>query len=455
LVENYNNCSNAITVKIFRKFIVRLFCEVFDECLKALVRLNAELGERQESPYVVARYLTDFPAVLFYGFLSEILLMKKTLLAAALLAGFAGVAQAQNTSVTLYGIIDVGLGYNKIKVPNAGSRSSIGMRNGVQSGSRWGLRGSEDLGDGLRAVFQLENGFSLGNGRIAQGGRLFGRQATLGLASDSWGQLDFGRQTNVGSKYFGSIDPFAAAFTQSNLGHGIGSVNTRRLSNMVMYRTPDIAGFQFGIGYSFNTEGRSGAVPANPRTAVPSGGFKTRDNVRSLTAGLRYLNGPLNVAASYDQARDSDQNRAASRGAKPKVYAIGAAYDFEVVKVAAAYGRTSDGWLNGQNALDGAGNFGGVAEEVFAKGFRANSYMLGLTAPIADGSKVFTSWQRIKPKNTRLTGDDETSNVYSVGYTYDFSKRTNLYAYTSYVTDYAFLDGVKSTAVAVGLRHRF
>jgi len=358
--------------------------------------------------------------------------MKKTLLAAALLAGFAGAAHAQS-NVTLYGIIDIGLGYNKIKA-GSNSQSRIGMIDGVQNGSRWGLRGSEDLGDGLRAVFQLESGFSSRNGNPGQGQRLFGRQATLGLASDSWGQLDFGRQTNMASKYFGDIDPMAAAYTQSNLGHGIGSVNTRRLSNMVMYRTPDIDGFQFGIGYSFNTTDGTQE-------------FRTRHNNRSLTTGLRYLNGPLNVAVSFDQVR------AANEKAKPKIYAIGATYDFEVVKVAAAYGRTSDGWMNGQEAEGFNTGFG--AGEIFEKGFKANSYMLGLSAPLGDGSKVFTSVQIIKPKNNKLTGDDETTNVYSVGYTYDLSKRTNLYSYVSHATDYYFVDGVKSTAVGVGLRHRF
>jgi len=363
--------------------------------------------------------------------------MKKTLLAAALLAGFAGVAQAQS-NVTLYGIIDIGLGYNKAKIPNDanpnfGSRSRIGMINGTQNGGRWGLRGSEDLGDGLRAVFQLESGFTTSTGRSGPGGRLFGRHATLGLAGDSWGQLDFGRQTNMASKYFGDIDPMSAAYTQSNLGHGIGSVNTRRLSNMVMYRTPDIDGFQFGVGYSFNTEDAAGE-------------FRTRHNNRSVTTGLRYLNGPLNVAVSYDQVRRADVK------AKPKVYAIGATYDFEVVKVAAAYGRSSDGWLNAQNA-DGLPGFS--QDEEFARGFKANAYMVGLSAPLGDGSKVFTSVQIIKPKNDKLTGDDETTNVYSVGYTYDLSKRTNLYSYVSYAKDYYFIDGVKSTAVGVGLRHRF
>ena len=77
--------------------------------------------------------------------------MKKTLLAAAMLTAFTGIAQAE-PSVTLYGVIDTGIGYNKIK-GDGYSGSKLGMINGIQAGSRWGLRGSEDLGDGLRAVF--------------------------------------------------------------------------------------------------------------------------------------------------------------------------------------------------------------------------------------------------------------------------------------------------------------
>ncbi|WP_139161987.1 porin, partial [Acinetobacter baumannii] len=95
--------------------------------------------------------------------------MKKTLLAAALMAGFAGVAHAE-TSVTLYGILDGGIGYQKVKgtdgyaqqanEPEINSKRT-GLINGIQSGNRWGLKGSEDLGDGLRAVFVLESGFTL------------------------------------------------------------------------------------------------------------------------------------------------------------------------------------------------------------------------------------------------------------------------------------------------------
>ncbi|MFY1864507.1 porin [Achromobacter xylosoxidans] len=376
--------------------------------------------------------------------------MKKTLLAAALLAGFAGVAQAE-TSVTLYGIIDTGLGYNKISGgTDAQNGSKIGMINGVQNGSRWGLRGSEDLGDGLRAVFQLESGFDSGNGTSAQGGRLFGRQATVGLASDSWGQLDFGRQTNIASKYFGSIDPFGAGFGQANIGMGFSATNTYRLDNMVLYQTPSFSGFQFGVGYSFNADD----------TKTGQTGFRTADNTRAITTGLRYVNGPLNVALAYDQLNASNKLSQGAVDATPRQYTIGGSYDFEVVKLALAYARTTDGWFGSQDVNVGNGklgfsNGGASGSSSFADGFKANSYLLGLSAPIGGASSLFGSWQRVDPSNDKLTGGDATMNVFNLGYTYDLSKRTNLYAYGSYAKNYAFVDDLKSTAVGVGIRHRF
>ena len=90
--------------------------------------------------------------------------MKKTLLAVALLTGFAGGAAQAADSVTLYGLIDAGIGYEKVKF-NGNSQSRVAGVQGVSSGSRFGLRGSEDLGDGLRAVFNLEGGFGPMNGQ--------------------------------------------------------------------------------------------------------------------------------------------------------------------------------------------------------------------------------------------------------------------------------------------------
>lgn len=370
--------------------------------------------------------------------------MKKTLLAVVLATGAAGVAQA-DTSVTLYGIIDAGVGYNRIKGPDGSKASRFGAVDGVQSGSRFGFRGTEDLGGGLRAVFHLESGFSPNDGKSLQGGRLFGRQATVGLESDVWGRLEFGRQKNLASQYFGPIDPFAMAFTTANMGTAFGSANTMRLDNMVQYQTPSFSGLKFGIGYSFN---------ADDNDTTSGNNFQTGDNNRVVTAGLQYMNGPLTLAASYDRMNPDNSAAGGKDPARIQQYIVGAAYDFEVVKVSAAFSQVRDGWFVSTNlgALpDGAQNYGNFR---LADGFRADSYLLGLFVPLG-AHKVFASWQRADADNDRLTGDDSTTNIYSVGYTYDLSRRTNLYAYASYGDNYAFQNDLRSFATAVGLRHRF
>ncbi|MFY1902682.1 porin [Achromobacter xylosoxidans] len=398
--------------------------------------------------------------------------MKKTLLAAAILTTFAGVAQAE-TSVTLYGIIDTGIGYNKVSGTEPGinlgtgkpqnvdvSGSRIGMINGVQSGSRWGLKGSEDLGDGLRAMFQLESGFDSGNGDTTLD-RLFGRQATVGLANDAWGSVEFGRQATVGSNFLAEIDPFAASFTQANIGTGLSAANTMRWDNMIMYRSPWTDGFQFALGYSFNVDTDDGNQT----------GFRTAGNARGITAGLRYVQGPLNVSLTYDQLNSSNKAYATGKNGRPvfddagnrvaldnnitpRQYAVAVSYDLEVLKLAAAYGRTTDGWFVGQDLPEGsASNHFGTYR--YAEGFKANSYMLGATLRLDGASNLFGSWQHVSPSNDLLTGDDAKMNIWSVGYTYDLSKRTSLYAYGSYGKNYAFIDGLKSTAGGVGMRHLF
>lgn len=370
--------------------------------------------------------------------------MKKTLLAAAVLATMAGAAQAE-TTVTLYGLIDTGLAYQRLSGPNDYRESKVGMTNGVSSGSRWGLRGTEDLGDGLSAVFTLESGFNSANGQSGQSTRLFGRQATLGLKSSAWGLLEFGRQTNIASKYFGAIDPFGASYGQATVGTAFSAANTVRYDNMVMYQTPSFSGFQAGVGYSFNVAD----------TTAAQTGFKTNQNTRGITAGLRYVNGPLNVALTYDQLNMADQLKTDT---SPKSWILGGSYDFEVVKLALAFGQTRDGWFTGTgvNAFgSGSPEASGFPSNTAKADFKANSYLVGLSAPIGGASNVLFSWQRVDPKNDLLTKDDATMNVYSLGYTYDLSKRTNLYGMVSYATNFAFQDEMKSTVVGVGLRHRF
>src|ERR1700751_1206050 len=100
------------------------------------------------------------------------------------LMSLCGAAYAQS-SVTLYGLIDEGVNFTN----NAGSGSAVQVRSGDTSGSRWGVRGDEDLGGGLSAIFRLESGFNASNGQLGEGGRLFGRQAYVGLQSQQYGTL--------------------------------------------------------------------------------------------------------------------------------------------------------------------------------------------------------------------------------------------------------------------------
>ncbi|VFR41290.1 outer membrane porin [plant metagenome] len=379
--------------------------------------------------------------------------MKKTLLAAAVLAGFAGAAQAE-TSVTLYGIVDVGVGYQQVKGGGIDKASRVGLIDGVQSGSRWGLRGSEDLGDGLRAIFTLESGFNSRTGSSGQGGRLFGRQATVGLAADSWGTLTIGRQTNVSSDFFGSIDPFAASYGQSHAGAAFGQIATLRYDNAVKYLTPSFGGFQVGALYSFD-------VNEGSTSGGSSGtGFQTNEKDRAINAGIRYVNGPLNVAASYD--RLNRRSSVSSSDDRINAWLVGGTYDFEVVKLALAYGQSKDGWIGAaapalqSGSLASAGITSDYNTYVYQNDLKVKSYLVGLSAPIGPGN-LFGSWHRADPNQDvgGVADSDSTQNTYSLGYTYDLSKRTNVYAYGSYSKNYAFLDDVKSTAVGVGLRHRF
>ena len=393
--------------------------------------------------------------------------MKKTLLAAALIVGFAGVAQAE-TSVTLYGILDGGIGYQKLdgqSRPNAAGVTSdiggkrVGMINGIQSGNRWGVKGSEDLGGGLRAVFQLESGFDLGTGRHAQNDRLFGRQATLGLAGDAWGQLDFGRQTNIGSKYFGAIDPFGLGFDQANLGAAFTAVNTNRYDNMIMYQTPNFSGFQFGVGYSFNADGSQtwDRDVTDPATGIT---YNTKDaNKKAVTTGLRYANGPIAAALSYDQVKSGVTPAQAIAGTGSNVtiksFNLGLAYDFEVVKLHLAAGQTRDGLF----AAPSYGDFNPGYAFVGQEGLKVNSYMVGLSAPIGNGN-VMASWHMADPTDAPdasvAIGDEwDKQNTFSLGYTYGISKRTNVYAIGSHTRHAAFLPEAKSTLIGVGVRHQF
>ncbi|MDR6420290.1 putative porin [Paraburkholderia phenoliruptrix] len=207
--------------------------------------------------------------------------MKKSLLALAALGAFAGVAHAQS-SVTLYGIIDEGFNINT----NSGGKHLYNLSSGVMQGSRFGLRGTEDLGGGLKALFVLENGFDVNNGKLGQGGLMFGRQAYVGLSSQ-FGTVTLGRQYDSVVDYVGPLEAGDqwGGYIAAHPGDIDNFNNAYRTNNTVKYTSADYGGLKFGGTYSF------GGVAGN---------FSS-NQIWSL--GVGYNNGPLVLGAGYLNAR--------------------------------------------------------------------------------------------------------------------------------------------------------
>jgi GBP family porin len=213
--------------------------------------------------------------------------VKKNLLIALLTGIFATAVHAQS-SVTLYGLIDAGLTYvsNQREAGSTAGHSKFAMTDASINPDRFGLRGSEDLGGGLKAIFTLENGFTLTNGALGQHGLLFGRQAFAGLSSNQFGTVTLGRQYDSMVDYLAPLAGAGAAKGGVFFGHPYDNdnlQNTMRINNAVKYASPNYNGWQFGGLYGFSNA---------------AGGFS---NNRAYSFGTSYNNGPLRFAASYLQ----------------------------------------------------------------------------------------------------------------------------------------------------------
>lgn len=218
---------------------------------------------------------------------------KMGLLAIALLSAESTYAQS---SVTLYGIVDTAVQYYNNATPTGGSVIGMPSLSGKLP-SRFGLRGVEDLGDGYRAFFVLENGFAMNNGALGYGGRIFGRGANVGIES-RFGSVTLGRQTNMTLYALTDADVIGPS------NHSLAVFDTylpnARSDNAVGYMGK-WAGFTFGATYSF---GRDAAGPAGP-SATNCAGQVPGDFVacRQYTAMLAYTSESFGVTASYDVMR--------------------------------------------------------------------------------------------------------------------------------------------------------
>ncbi|PRY05172.1 MULTISPECIES: porin [unclassified Paraburkholderia] len=228
--------------------------------------------------------------------------MNKKLLTAATLAVFATAAHAQS-SVTLYGVIDAGISYVNNSKTATGHDNLFKYDDGVAQGSRWGLRGTEDLGGGLKALFVLENGFNSGNGTLGQGGALFGRQAYVGLSQNNIGSLTFGRQYSFSTDYLGGNYSTGGQTVAGNYAYHINDVDqltSSRINNAVKFSSANFAGLTFGAMYGFSNQ--AGAFAGSPTVGTTAG------SSRAYSFGVNYANGPFGVGAAYTDIRFPSQS---------------------------------------------------------------------------------------------------------------------------------------------------
>ncbi|HJV88194.1 MAG TPA: porin [Noviherbaspirillum sp.] len=318
--------------------------------------------------------------------------------------GMSSMAAAQS-NITMYGIIDASISR---EVTGAGGATR--MESGIHNGNRLGFRGEEDLGGGLSAVFTMENGFNQDDGTAAQGGRLFGRQAFVGLSSRSLGAVRLGRQYSPVYLAQLTVDPFPGMKgDMTGIRQWFNSGNFR-VDNAIAYIAPSNSKFTGSALYSL------GEVAGNAAAS------------RQYGFSVGYTGSPLTGTLSHHLTKDNTGADSA------KVWFVGGAYDIGIVKFHAAYDKTT-----------GAGRTD------------IRDAMIGLTVPLRS-SKIMASL--IRKENKALSNAD--AHQVALGYLYDLSKRTALYTSAAYVNNEANsgvnaggVNGAKNKVFDVGVRHTF
>ena len=351
--------------------------------------------------------------------------MKKTLIAVAALSAMACSAMA--AQVTLSGVVDLGLNYTHVKNPDGTKTNSFTMKSGQNSGSRFMLKGSEELGNDVEVGFQLENGFTADDGKLGQGSRLFGRESRL-YVKTNYGTIHAGRfgglDAGTGSVHiFGGGDLCAfstgwgdSIMKESNVLKGISD----RYDNSIAYQSPTFAGFTLYLDHSFKNDTAKDGTEGRP----------SADQYNA--AGLKYVNGAFNAAFVYSQ---QNYKSAATTPENGKAYSLGLGYDFGVCKL----------MVEGQYFDDIQ------ADSAVQKGWGT---IVSVTAPIAAG-KVYAS---VGYKDAEQVSDSSKEyKLWNVGlaYSYSFSKRTTAYVAAGYTEDKQLGEKTKTTEVAAGLVHKF
>ncbi|HEY1995943.1 porin [Paraburkholderia sp.] len=384
--------------------------------------------------------------------------MKKKIIALAVCSTFALPVFAQS-SITLYGVIDEGINYTS----NAGDKSAYQLQSGYAQGSRWGLKGSEDLGTGLKAIFDLENGFDVNSGALGQGGRLFGRQAFVGLQSSNFGAVTLGRQ------YDSVVDYLAQATANGTWGgyllsHPYDNDNTDnsfRVNNTIKYTSPDFSGLQFGGTYSFSNDTNFA-------------------NNRQYSLGGQYTNGGLLLTGSYLQGSNPGLTTGGSIATddanfisqRLRIFGGGINYTFGAATLGFVYTNTNVEQPSATDTSVYVGAItppnGGTLTALKFQNFEVNGKYQFTPAFFVGVQYIYTE------ATMDATSGNESPKYHTFGLMadYNLSKRTDFYFQAAYqkvtgdktdtVLDDAYIPGaagVSSTsnqfAVRAAIRHKF
>jgi len=363
--------------------------------------------------------------------------MKKSLIALAVLAA-AGAASAQS-SVQLYGLADVWFGSAKTEATGEASVRNTVLESGGINTSRWGLKGSEDLGGGLKANFQLEQGINLDTGAAQDSSKAFSRQSWVGL-SGGFGEVQLGKVwTSYDDVRAAANDTFNANIAASNrtwLGYA------DRTDNGLKYISPNYGGFSGSLTLALGEDKNTDADANNSASSVAS-------------LGLHYANGPVVVGFAHQRQKQSGIG-----GVFSALPGVGAAELQALLPTGLLQGKTTYNVLNGSYNFGMAKLVGGLSHvkqtiDGAPDSLKAKEFNLGVEVPLAANLNLGVGYARSKVEDS---GNDLFKTTgYTGALVYSLSKRTSVYgALTQAKLDVDNSPNeAKSTLYGIGVNHKF
>ncbi len=373
--------------------------------------------------------------------------MKKQILACAVAATFATGAFAMDVSI--YGSIDTGLLYAYYQ-GEAEHDSSLEMSSRLNPSSHWGIKGSEDLGNGYSVSFNLESDFNSDDGSLAWSDHIFGRESRLTVAGP-FGELSFGNMSVLTSDY-GTYSIFESKASVHSGGwvDAIGACNffynAGAVNNTITYVTPSISGFKGYAQYSLKVDEDRANETEGKNSAY-----------RYAAVGFTYENGPLAAVAVFSADMFPTWSQNAKRDAH--TISLGGSYDFDAAKVFAAYQYgTNQTYAGGYETINLSQEYATDSAPFDDTQVKGHNFHVGVSVPLCTGLASFGAYYTTVKSVSDYDNKLKSFNV-AATYTYPLSKRTHIYTGAGYIKT-EFKSATKKRKeklfnVLVGLHHDF